>query len=157
MARVYLETSLISACVTDRQDAASTYRRDVSIDWWQRQREKHDLFVSEEVVAELSDPGFKHREAAMALLKEVRLLAIDEDVRALARILVREKVMPGPVAGDAVHVAVATVHGVDYVLTWNVRHLANVNKVEHLRGICRRVGYLPPQLVTPDLLWEYEE
>ena len=45
----------------------------------------------------------------------------------------------------------------EYVLTWNVRHLADANKLEHLRIICRRVGYLPPQMVTPDILWDYEE
>ena len=53
--------------------------------------------------------------------------------------------------------SVATVHRMEYVLTWNVRHLANANKLEHLRIICRRVGYLPPQMVTPDTLWDYEE
>ena len=64
--------------------------------------------------------------------------------------------MPQSVAGDAIHVAVATVYGMDYMLTWNVRHLANVNKTEHLTVICRRVGYVPPRILTPDLLWEYE-
>lgn len=62
--------------------------------------------------------------------------------------------MPAPVAGDAVHVAVACVHGLEYILSWNVRHLANPNKVAHLRAVCTRAGYAPPAIVTPDLLWE---
>jgi len=78
----------------------------------------------------------------------------NEEVRGLAELLVREKVMPGPVGGDAVHVAFATVHAVDYVLTWNVRHLANPSKLAHLRTICLRAGFLPPQIVAPKLLWE---
>ncbi len=157
MARVYLETSFVSATVTDRNDTASAYRRQVSATWWKEQRGKHELFVSEEVLAELSHPGFRHRADAIALIHGIPLLSTSEDVRGLAKILVREKVMPGPVAGDAIHVAVATVHGIEYMLTWNVRHLANANKLEHLRVICRRVGYVPPQIVTPDILWDYEE
>ncbi len=62
--------------------------------------------------------------------------------------------MPGPESsGDSLHVAAATVHSMQYLLTWNVKHLANVNKVRHLQEVCRRVGYLPPAIVTPDLLW----
>jgi hypothetical protein len=65
--------------------------------------------------------------------------------------------MPGPVAGDAVHVATATFHGVDFLLTWNVRHLANPNKTAHLQAVCLRVGLAPPGIVTPDLLWETDD
>ena len=117
MARVYLETSYVSAYVTDRDDTASVYRRQVSTTWWKEQRGKHELFVAEEVLAELSHRDFRRRAEAAALIDGVPLLPTDDDVRGLARILVREKVMPGPVAGDAIHVAVATVHGIEYVLT----------------------------------------
>lgn len=156
MARVYVETSFASFCVTARDDAASIYRRQVSEDWWDSQRSKHVLFVSEEVLEELSHPEFARHDAALQMLSEVPVLPTTEEVRGLARILVRDKVMPQPIAGDAIHVAVATVYGMDYMLTWNVRHLANVNKAEHLTVICRRVGYVPPRILTPDLLWEYE-
>lgn len=62
--------------------------------------------------------------------------------------------MPGPITGDAAHVAIAAVHNIDYLLTWNVRHLANPTKLAHLGTICLRVVILPPQIVTPELLWE---
>jgi len=52
------------------------------------------------------------------------------------------------------HVAAACVHRIDYLLSWNVRHLANPNKLTHLQAICVRTGYMPPRIVTPDLLWE---
>jgi hypothetical protein len=156
MARVYLETSFVSACVTDRQDPASLYRRQASQEWWATQRLRHALLVSAEVFDELSHPGFRGREEALRLITAIPRLSISEEVRGLARILVRERVMPGPIAGDAVHVAAATVHGVEYLLSWNVRHLANPNKLEHLRQVCRRVGLMPPLIVTPDLLWEAE-
>ncbi|MCK6485129.1 MAG: hypothetical protein HUU22_00820 [Phycisphaerae bacterium] len=66
--------------------------------------------------------------------------------------------MPRPsVAGDAVHVAAATIHRMDYLVTWNVQHMANPNKRSHFATICLRLGLLPPQIVTPDLLVEYDE
>lgn len=65
--------------------------------------------------------------------------------------------MPKPVAGDAIHVAVAAVHGIEYVLSWNVRHLANPNKLRHLQSICLRSGLVAPQIITPELLWEDDD
>lgn len=62
--------------------------------------------------------------------------------------------MPGPLKGDAVHVAVAAAHGVEYMLSWNVRHLANPNKLEHMANVAMRAGLLAPRIVTPEFLWE---
>jgi hypothetical protein len=154
VATVYLETSFVSACVSDRSDAKSVYRRETSIEWWGSQRDRHDLFVSAEVIRELSDPAFPKSPAALEWIADVPLTALTDEVRGLANLLVNERVMPSPPTGDALHVAAATVFGLDYILSWNVRHLANPNKLRHLQVICLRVGLVPPQIVTPDLLWE---
>lgn len=150
MATVYLETSFISACVSNRTDAASVYRCDLSLKWWQMQRQSHTLLTSSEVLAELRDPDFQRREEALELIDGIPVLQSNPEVLGVAAICVKQKVMPG----DSVHVALACVFGLDYMLTWNVRHLANPNKLAHLHTICRRLGLLPPQIVTPDLLWE---
>src|SRR4051812_43890466 len=157
MAQVYLETSFVSACVTDRTDAGSVHRKHVSLDWWSTQRNRHDLHVSDEVVAELSHPDYPHRETALALIAAVPVLPVNPEAVGLARVLVHERVMPAPLAGDALHVAAATVHTMQYILSWNVRHLANPNKTRHLAVICLRLGFVPPQIVTPDLLWESDD
>ncbi len=154
MAAVYLETSFISACVTDRNDPASVYRHQASLEWWNGPRLRYDVSVSPEVLAELSHPAFKRREAALEFVRDVLVLPITDEIRGVARILVVERLMPSPVAGDAIHLAVAAVNRIEYMLSWNVRHLANPNKVEHLRQICRRIGLVPPLIVTPDMLWE---
>ncbi len=156
MAQVYIETSFISACVTNRTDSASVYRRQVSREWWETQAGLYTIFTSAEVVAELSHPQYPLSQQALAWIRNVSLLPITDEVSGLARIFVREKVMPGPVAGDAIHVAVASAHAMDYLLTWNVRHLANPNKLEHLQVVCLRVGIIPPRIVTPDFLWELD-
>ena len=111
MARVYLETSFFSACVSTRTTTKSLYWREVSTEWWTIEAPRHELVISGEVIAELSDPGFPQREPALAMLHGLPVLEISEEAVGLAEVLVREKVMPGPVAGDALHVAAAAWHG----------------------------------------------
>jgi predicted nucleic acid-binding protein len=154
MASVYLDASFVSACVTNRTDPGSVARRDTSREWWDTQRSAHDVFISQEVVREISDPDFVTRDDAIALVAGLPLLDIDDEVTGVAEALVRERVMPAPAVGDALHVAVCAVHDVEYLLSWNVRHLANPNKIAHLQVICRRLGLVPPRIITPDLLWE---
>lgn len=92
------------------------------------------------------------------MLRGLQLLELGPDVQGLAEILVREKLMPRPsVSGDAIHIAAATVHRMEYVVTWNVQHLANPNKRTHFVTVCLRLGLIPPQIVTPDMLMEVDE
>jgi hypothetical protein len=158
VAKVYLETSFISACVSTREDGESESRRIHSRTWWTLQRKLHQLFVSPAVIAELSTPTYPNSAFALRLTVGLPSLPLNEDVFSLATLLVGERVMPGPVGtGDAVHVAAATVHRIEYMISWNVRHLANVNKVAHLKTVCARVGMSPPTIVTPDALWPEDE
>ena len=110
--------------------------------------------MSAEVIAELSHPQFPDADAALDLIRGVPLVRITDEVIGLAEVLVREKAMPGPARGDALHVAAAAVHGLDYLVRWNVRHLANRGKVIHLRTICLRAAFVPSTIVTPEFLWE---
>ena len=110
--------------------------------------------MSAEVIAELSHPSFKLGQDALDVVADIARLPITNEIRGVARVLVDERVMPGPVAGDAIHVAIAAVNELDYMLSWNVRHLANPNKLDHLREVCRRLGLVPPLILTPDMLWE---
>ena len=153
MARVYLDTSFVSACVTTREDARSTVRRETSLEWMESQSRSHELLVSAEVINELDNPAYPRREAALRLLDNTSLLPLNDEVVGVASVLVDQKLMPAPIKGDALHVAACAVHGVEYLLSWNVRHLANPNKITHLRTICARLGRVPPTIVTPDLLW----
>lgn len=123
-----------------------------------QQRQLHELCVSPEVIRELSDHSFQNRNEALALTVDCLHLPATDDVRGLAKILVGEKAMPGPAEeGDAMHVAVAVVHRCDYLLTWNVKHLANLRKTTHLRNLCRRAGYALPDIVTPEYLWSLDD
>ena len=78
VATVYPETSCVSACVTDRLDPASVYRRGLSQEWWKTQSGQHELFISAEVLAELSQPSFSGAHEALSLIEEIPLLTIDK-------------------------------------------------------------------------------
>lgn len=92
------------------------------------------------------------------MLRGLPLLALTREVEEFAKILVTDRVMPAPSnSGDALHVAAATIHRMDYILTWNVKHLANPNKRIHFGIICMRLGLVAPILVTPDLLQETDD
>jgi hypothetical protein len=154
MARVYLETSFVSACVTDRKDAGSVYRREKSLDWWAFEAQRHQLFISSEVIDELSHPRFRRRQQALDFIEDLPELVVNQDVTDLAKTLIENRVMPGPIGGDSIHVAVSVVAGIEYILSWNVRHLANQNKVLHLSRICERRGFASPRIITPEMFWE---
>jgi predicted nucleic acid-binding protein len=153
MARVYLDTSFVSACVTTREDASSIVRRETSLEWMDTQSSMHELLASAEVVNELNQSSYPQRDEALKLLERTAFLPITDSVAGVATVFVAQKLMPAPIKGDALHVAACAVHRVDYLLSWNVRHLANPNKTTHLRTICSRLGLIPPTIVTPDLLW----
>jgi hypothetical protein len=157
VAKVYLETSFFSVCVSTRQTERDIGWRASSLQWWQDQARRFELFISPEVVRELSAPEFPGSSAALEMLRGMSVLELSREVVDFAELLVQERVMPGPsVAGDALHVSAATVHRMDYLLTWNVKHLANPNKRTHFAVICMRAGLSAPVLVTPDLLEDSE-
>jgi len=153
VAKVYLETSFFSACVSNKTGEKIAGWRASSNEWWNTRRTEHELFISGEVLVELSDPEYANSERALKMLEGLTVLEMTREIEQFADLLVKEKVMPGPsVSGDAVHVAAAAMHHMDFILTWNVKHLANINKRTHLAVICMRAGLVPPTIVTPDML-----
>jgi hypothetical protein len=108
-------------------------------------------------VLELSQGDWAGKEEALHLVESLPRLTIDAEIMGVATRYVEERLVPAGLAGDAAHLAVACVHEVDFLLTWNIRHLANPNKLNHLTIINRRMGLLTPQIVTPEMLWREDE
>ena len=150
----YLETSFFSACVTTRADVDSQSWRKRSLAWLKGQATHHELFISDEVLGELAAPSYPNSREALRFTAGITVLEVSDEVLGLGQVLIDEKVMPGPNTGDAVHVAAAIYYRLEYMLTWNVKHLANLNKRTHLAKVCLKVGRVPPMIVTPDVLWE---
>lgn len=160
MPTIYLETSFFSECCTIRTGDIARGRRATSLKWWNGSAASFELFISNEVVRELSNPAFPDavRVPALGMLAGLPVLDLTAEVMGVAAILVRERIMPAPaVEGDALHLAAAVVHRIDYLMTWNQKHLANPNKRTHLTVVCARLGYLAPEIVTPDLMMMEDE
>ena len=150
---VYIETTVPSAHFSQREDAASVYRREVTRQWWSQQSQRYAMRTSEATLAELKAGRYEGQAEAISLLNEVPLLAITEEAVAIAELYVRQQLMPAPASGDAMHLALASLNEIDYLLTWNIRHLANPNKWEHLTVVNRRLGLMSPIITSPDGLW----
>ena len=151
--RVYVKTSVPSAYVSQRPDPGALHRRQVTREWWEHQLGLYDAYVSASVLLELEQGRWPGQREAILLIEPLGRLEIDEEVMAVANRYVAERLVPADLGGDASHLAVACVQGVDFLLTWNSRHLANPNKLDHLTVINRRLGLLTPQVVTPEMLW----
>ena len=115
---------------------------------------EYDLFISEVVIGEvgIGDPEMaQHR---LELSADLPLLGVTEEAEGLAPLLLKAAGLPPKAATDALHMAVAAVHGMDYLLSWNCRHIANATIRRAIERACRASGYDPPVICTPQELIE---
>lgn len=153
LSTVFIETSIPSAYVSTRTDPGSLHRRAVTQQWWKQQLAFYEAWSSEGVILELSKGDWPGKNEALALLEVLLRLEIDDEIVGVARRYIEEHLVPDDVRGDALHLAAASVRELDFLLTWNIRHLANPNKIDHLAAINRRLSLPTPRIVTPEMLW----
>ena len=124
-------------------------RRNWTREWWSLAFDRDELVIGPPVIAELERGEFPCRVDALNLVGTLPVLAITEPILEIVEAYIAHKVMPADPAGDALHLALASFHRVDVLLTWNCRHLANPNKMEHIRLINYELGLPMPILTTP--------
>ena len=148
--KVYLETTIPSLLTAwPNRDVVVLGQQQATRDWWNQHRHKYELFISDLVAVESrrGDPvAAGERDAVLATCS---LLNIPEGAQSLAERILSTKLMPPNATADALHVAIATVHAMDFLLTWNCRHIANATVVERVRDVCKQAGYQPPVICTP--------
>ena len=153
-AKVYLETTIVSYLVaTPSADLIQAAHQLATWNWWAC-RNRFEIFASRAVITEA---GRGNREAAarrMEALQGIPNLQFGRDVATLAKRLMQSGTLPPKARLDAAHVAVAAVNGMDYLLTWNLRHLANAALRGKIEGVCRDAGTVPPIICTPEELME---
>lgn len=153
---VYLDATIPSFYYEDRPGVIIRAWHELTVEFWDQARDGYDLFVSDETIRELQDPGYpeEKRDKCLTLVKDLPRLAMTPEVWDLASYYVREKAMPSDDLGDAFHLAFATWYRVQYLLTWNCKHLANANKYEHIELLNTRRRMVSPLIVTPAQLLE---
>jgi hypothetical protein len=150
--KVYIETSVISYLTSfPSRDVVVAAHQQITHAWWAG-RGDFALYVSEAVLAEAGggDPVAASRR--LAALADVSVLAISVEVESLAMRFVEVGALPRKAFVDAVHVAAAAIHGMDFLLTWNCTHIANAQIRGRLESLCRSLGLRPPMICTPEEL-----
>ena len=154
-ARVYLETSFISyltAAPRESRDPIAAAHQQITIEWWSRRRADFDLVVSQVVIDELQmgEPTFaKNRLEVVASLPRLR---VTDQMIALARDILAKGFLPQKAFPDALHIAIATVHQIEYLLTWNCKHIANVEVLPRIANLFEDIGLILPIICTPEEL-----
>jgi predicted nucleic acid-binding protein len=156
--KVYIETSIPSFYYEDRQDAAAVARREWTQQWWDHQRHHYELVSSQAVWDELKEGNYPKQAKCLAFIKKLPFLTMASEISLIVQTYLQHKLMLKEAEGDVLHLALASYHKCDILLTWNCRHLANVNKVKHIRYVNTSLRLYVPNITTPlELLGEQYE
>jgi hypothetical protein len=148
--KVYIETSVVSYLTSfPSRDIVVAAHQQITHAWWAT-RERYDLYVSEAVLAEAGGGDPLAAERRLSALANVPVLMITGEVGNLAARFVDDGALPRKAFVDALHVAAAAVHGMDFLLTWNCAHIANARIRARLESSCRWHGLRPPMICTPE-------
>lgn len=145
---LYLETSVIGAYL----DNDDTLRRDLTIRWFEHELQEYDVFVSALVRRELERVEEPHRTGYLKLIEPFNLVEMSDEAAMLADGYIARGIFYRKYLADALHVALASFNKIDYFVTWNFGHIANVRKQARLRIFNTAAGFFSPTIVTPEFL-----
>lgn len=148
MTSLYLETSVIGAYL----DKGDSFRRDLTIRWWDHDLRHYKAFVSPLVERELERTRDPYRRSYLSLIKKVPSLELTEEAAILAEGYISRGIFHRKYLGDALHMALASYHKIDFVVTWNFGHLANVHRQARVRLFNTAAGFFAPEIITPEFL-----
>ena len=155
MQTVYLETTVIGNIAGRlHPDALVSARQQITRRWWMTAKTRYELFASELVVDECSS-GDPH--AAAERIRELDGIALLEaplEAQSLADLLIDRKAVPGSEPRDAAHIGIAAVNGIDFLATWNFKHILNPATQHLIEAVCRDAGFEPMTICTPEQLLE---
>lgn len=151
--RVYLETSIISyLTAANSSDVVAFARQEITRDWWSKHRRNYELYVSDAVEQEASLGNSVMSGTRLKSIKLLTKLATSERAIELAESLIRGKAVPAKAAADALHIAIATVEEMNFLLSWNFKHIVNAQMQGKIGHICEDEGYEPVIICTPESL-----
>jgi len=155
--KVYLETTIPSyLAARPSRDLVRAAHQQTTCEWWERCRSEYDVFISQVVVRECQGGNAEAAAKRLSLIDSLPLLEETEETLTLATAIFTQIRLPDRAAVDAIHIAIATVHGMNYLLTWNCTHIANASLRSQIELICRENGYEPPIICTPEELLQEE-
>lgn len=147
--RVYVETTIPSFYHETRTAPEIVARREWTRQWWSSAADRYELVTSPAVLDELGSGPEDRSGAWLALVAHLPVLTVSPAIVEIVQAYIRHKLMPANPTGDALHLALASYHKCDFLVTWNCEHLANANKFGHVRRVNTMLGLFVPALVTP--------
>ena len=154
---IYIETTIPSFYHESRPQPELVAMRNWTREWWKDAALLHQLVTSDAVLAELDLTPEPKRTDCLALTAGLPVLEDPPEIDETVEFYIAHKLMPAGLAGDARHLALAAWHTCDVLVTWNCRHIANPNKLEHLHHLHDLLGLHTPVLATPYQLLEAEK
>jgi len=150
---VYIETSVISYLTArPSRDIIVAAHQQITHEWWDNRRTAFRLYASQLVLTEAGKGDGNAAAKRLDVLKDIELLKLGKEASDLADIFIRRKAVSEKVMEDMLHIAVATVYGADYLLTWNCKHIANAEILRKIAKICTEEDYEMPTICTPEEL-----
>ena len=147
---VYIETSILGYLTArPSRDLVVAANIEVTREWWDTRHSAFQLYSSQAVVKETSQGDTEIASRRLEIIRNLALLDLNQSVLDLAEQFLERSSLPAKADVDAVHIAAATVHGMDYLLTWNCKHIANAQIQRKLAEISLDLGYELPILCTP--------
>ena len=147
---VYIETSIIGyLSARSSNNLILMANVEATREWWDNRRSQFALYISQVVLDEVARGDSAIAAQRLEILRDFPLLEVDQAVQNLAAQFLRQSNLPLKAADDALHIAVATVYGLDYLLTWNCKHIANAQIQKKLAQISLNFGYELPIICTP--------
>jgi hypothetical protein len=149
-ASVYIETSIISyLAARPSRDLMIAACQQITTDWWEGSRKSYNILTSDLVVLESREGDMRTAQRRLDLLRGIHAVELTDAAMQLADELTAKGALPRKAQADALHIAIAAVHTIDYLLTWNLRHIDNPAIKPHVREICALDGYRCPEICTP--------
>ena len=147
---VYIETTIPSLLTAwPNRDLEIAAQQLATREWWEKRRDAYALYISADVLDEAGRGDTEAARLRIAVLAECRVLAATEEAQLLTKRILATGLIPPRAAADAAHIALAAAHGIDFLLTWNCRHIHNAVIARRLAGVCQAMGFSLPVLCTP--------
>lgn len=152
---VYVETSVISYLAgRPARDLVVAAHQELTHEWWDERSSGFQLVISELVEQEAGAGDPAASRVRLATIEGIAILALSDEALSIAEHLVDSGPIPPEAAADALHIAIAAANGVDYLLTWNCKHLANASLRVRIAALLEHAGYASPVICTPEELME---
>ena len=149
---IYLDTNILSVLAYRGGNVATLHQQMMSREWWEIERKSFRVYASVFTEGELRQGTYRGQKQSLAVVRRLPYLPFTQEVKACAKVYLEKSVIPLVRPGDAIQLAFATIYRLDYLLTWNYAHLANLDTQRKLTLLNQRLGWRTPYLVSPETI-----